>query len=85
MGKQMRWKLEDAKARFSELVRRAEHDGPQTVTVRGREAVVVLSASAFAKLQPAEDRPPLVDFLRALDLAGLDLSRNPDFGRDVEL
>jgi prevent-host-death family protein len=29
------WKLEDAKARFSELVRRAHDEGPQSVTVRG--------------------------------------------------
>jgi antitoxin Phd len=85
MGKQMRWKLEDAKARFSELVRRAEHDGPQMVTVRGREAVVVMSAGQFAKLQPTAERRPLVEFLQGLDLKGLDLSREPDHGRDVEL
>lgn len=85
MNKNVRWKLEDAKARFSELVRRAEHDGPQTVTVRGREAVVVLSASAFAKLQPPEDRKPLVEFLQGLDLEGLDLTRNRDHGRNMEL
>ncbi len=85
MSKNVKWKLEDAKARFSELVRRAEHDGPQTVTVRGREAVVVLSARDFAKLQPSADRPPLIDFLKGLDLGSLDLTRVPDFGRDVEL
>jgi antitoxin Phd len=80
-----RWKLEDAKARFSELVRRAESDGPQTVTVRGREAVVVLSAEQFGRLSPAEPRIPLVEFLAGLDLTGLDLERPRDLGRDVEL
>jgi hypothetical protein len=35
-----RWLLQDAKARFSELVRRAKTDGPQLVTVHGREEVV---------------------------------------------
>lgn len=80
-----RWKLEDAKARFSELVRRANSEGPQTVTVRGRETAVVLSAEQYAKLRPAQERTPLVDFFRSLDLAGLDLTREPDFGRDVEL
>jgi prevent-host-death family protein len=85
VNKHVRWKLEDAKARFSELVRRAEQEGPQTVTVRGREAVVVLSAEQFAKLQPPADRRPLVDFLQDLDLGALDLTRDPDFGRDVEL
>ncbi len=81
-----RWKLEDAKARFSELVRRANSEGPQTVTVRGREAVVVLSAEQYGKLQPpSADRLPLVEFLESLDLEGLDLTRERDLGRDVTL
>ena len=80
-----RWKLEDAKARFSELVRRAGSEGPQTVTVRGREAAVVLSAEDYGKLRSPENRPPLLDFLRSIDLGGLDLTREPDYGRDVEL
>ena len=81
-----RWKLEDAKARFSELVRRANDEGPQTVTVRGREAVVVLSAKQYGKLQPPPtDRLPLVEFLQSLDLGGLDLTREHDTGRDVAL
>lgn len=79
------WKLEDAKARFSELVRRANSDGPQTVTVRGKEAVVVLSAEQYGKLHKPKDRKPLVDFLQSLDLGGLDLTRDRDTGRDVEL
>lgn len=47
------WKLEDAKARFSELVRLARERGPQRVTVRGQDAVVVLSAADYARLAPA--------------------------------
>ena len=47
------WKLEDAKARFSEVVRLAEQGVPQRVSVRGREAVVILSAEAYARLAPA--------------------------------
>ncbi|MGK9231667.1 type II toxin-antitoxin system Phd/YefM family antitoxin [Inquilinus limosus] len=46
------WKLEDAKARFSELVRRAREAGPQRVTVHGQDAVVVLSAADYARLAP---------------------------------
>ena len=41
------WALQDAKARFSELVRRARTEGPQHVTVHGRDEVVVVSAEAF--------------------------------------
>ncbi len=80
-----RWKLEDAKARFSELVRRANSDGPQTVTVRGREAVVVVGADQYRRLKPPKRRVPLVQFLEGLDLSGLDLTRERDTGRDVEL
>jgi prevent-host-death family protein len=47
------WKLQDAKARFSEVVRRAQSEGPQHVTVHGKDAVVVVSASEFAHKQPA--------------------------------
>ena len=53
------WKLEDAKARFSEVVRLARASGPQHVTVRGQEAVVVLSAIDYARLAPAATSPSL--------------------------
>ena len=44
------WRLEEAKARFSEVVRRAGSEGPQRVTVRGRPAAVVLSADEYERL-----------------------------------
>lgn len=47
------WKLEDAKARFSEVVRLARERGPQRVTLHGRDAVVVISAADYARLAPA--------------------------------
>ncbi len=53
------WKLEDAKARFSEVVRLACKRGPQRVTVRGQDAVVVLSAADYARLAPAAAKPTL--------------------------
>lgn len=81
-----RWKLEDAKARFSELVRLARSEGPQTVSVRGQDAVVVISVEALERLKPAApDRKPLVPFLESLHLQGLDIARDADAGRDVEL
>ncbi len=79
------WKLEDAKARFSELVRRAQSEGPQRVTVRGRDAVVVISAEELGRLLPDARRLPFVEFMESLHVAGLDLDREPDYGRDVEL
>jgi antitoxin Phd len=80
------WKLEDAKARFSEVVRLARSEGPQRVTVRGKDAVVVISVEALEKLLPPEaPRQDLTAFLRSLDLAELDVARERDTGRDVAL
>ena len=80
-----RWKLEDAKARFSEVVRHARKDGPQRVTVRGQDAVVVMSVEEFERLVPEKPRVPFVQFMESLHLGGLDLEREMDRGRDVEL
>ena len=80
------WKLEDAKARFSEVVRRARSEGPQRVSVRGKDAVVVISVEEMERLAPADlQRTPLVAFMEGLHLDGLDLTREPDIGRDIDL
>jgi prevent-host-death family protein len=80
-----RWKLEDAKARFSELVRRAHAEGPQAVTVRGRRAVVVLDADEYDRLAAPKPQQSLVDFLESLPMEGLDVSREHDVDREVDL
>jgi len=79
------WKLEDAKARFSEVVRHARTEGPQRVSVRGHDAVVVMSIEEFERLVPQQPQTPFVEFMESLHLDGLDLAREADFGRDVEL
>ncbi len=45
-----KWQLQEAKARLSELVRRAGTDGPQTITHRGKESVVVMAADEYKRL-----------------------------------
>ena len=85
LGAPATWKLEDAKARFSEVVRRAHAEGPQAVTVRGRRAVVVLDADDYERLAAPKPVIPLVDFLERLDMGGLDLARESDAGRDIDL
>jgi prevent-host-death family protein len=57
----MDWPLQDAKNRLSEVVQRARREGPQTVTLRGERAAVVLSAADYDAL--TRDRPSLVDDL----------------------
>lgn len=78
------WKLEDAKARLSEVVRRARGEGPQRVTVRGRDAVVVIDAEEYERLK-ADTRTgaDLVAFLQSTALGELELHREEDRGRDL--
>jgi antitoxin Phd len=80
------WRLEEAKARFSEVVRRAHDQGPQYVTVRGKQAVAVIDAAELERLLPASpDVIPLVQFLEGLYIEGLDLTRERDLGRETAL
>lgn len=82
------WPLEEAKNRFSELVRRALAQGPQRVTRRGRDAVIVMSAEDYERLMAPRD---LVEFLQTSPLAdalrdgALDLERSRDAGRDIAM
>lgn len=81
-----RWKLEDAKARLSEVVRLAGTEGPQLVTIRGKEAAVILAPEAYKQLLPKpKGHQPLVRFLQGLGLSDLDLEREHDTGREVAL
>jgi prevent-host-death family protein len=80
-----RWKLEDAKAWFSETVRHAPEGRPQRVTVRGQDAVVVMSVEELERLAPEKCRAPFVEFMEGLHLGALDPTREPDHGPDVEL
>jgi prevent-host-death family protein len=59
------WGLQDAKARFSELVRVAKSDGPQRVTVHGREEVVVLSTEEFRRLRGERSGHELVKAMQS--------------------
>jgi antitoxin Phd len=81
-----RWKLEDAKARLSEVVRRAATAGPQLVTVRGREAAVVLAPEQYWQLLPKpKGHVSLLRFLQDLDLSEINVERENDMGREIDL
>lgn len=79
------WTLQDAKNRLGEVVERALHHGPQTITRRGKETAVLISADMFRAW--SGQRETLVDFLRRSPLHGvnLDLKRPRDMGCDVDL
>jgi prevent-host-death family protein len=83
----MTWALQDAKARLSELMRRAASEGPQFVTVRGKPGFVVLTQAAYGALQRRKRRRPLAELFRKSPVAGLglDVVRSKDAGRPVDL
>lgn len=82
------WKLEDARNRFSEVVRRAMDQEPQLVTRHGREAAVVIGVEEYRRLTAPRN---LLDFLQDSPFAEvvtegeLDLERSEEHDRDVEL
>jgi antitoxin Phd len=87
-AKTSRWQLQTAKARFSELFRRACAEGPQYVTRQGQDTVVVLQAEQFERLQRRARQPQsLLDFFAESPLAkaNLKLDRRADYGRKIEL
>lgn len=78
------WPLQDAKSRFSELVNLSLTDGPQLVTRRGQEAVVVLSAHEYRRITK-QDRNLIETLLQAPRGEPLELERSREPIRDVEL
>jgi prevent-host-death family protein len=79
------WQLQDAKNKFSKLVEKAQHQGPQVVTKHGKDAVVVLAVEEYQKL--IKPRQNLVDFFKTSPLAKEELifDRNKDLPRDIKL
>ncbi len=68
------WLLQDAKARFSELVRCAQSQGPQRVTVHGREEVVVVASAEYRRLKGALTGEALVQAMQASPDRDIDLA-----------
>ncbi|CCV14174.1 Prevent-host-death family protein (modular protein) [Mesorhizobium sp. STM 4661] len=69
-----RWVLQDAKAHFSELVRRVRIDGPQHVTVHGRQEVVVISVEEFRRLKGDQTGEALIAAMQASPHRDIDIA-----------
>jgi antitoxin Phd len=84
-GRMRAWKLQDAKARLSEVVKEAEKHGPQTITLRGQPTVVMLSKDDYDKL--TMPKRSFIDFMRHSPLAKIRLTidRDPSLTRDFDL
>ena len=87
------WQLQEAKNKFSEVVKKAQTN-PQIVTKRGVKSVVVISFNQYDRLKRSSQRgrrprKGLVEFFRESPLAALDeeldVERVSDVPREVEL
>jgi antitoxin Phd len=83
-----KWQMQEAKAKFADVVRRAGTEGPQIVTYRGADAAVVLSIDEYRRLEAK--RPNLVEFLMRgpkwdEETIAVINDRSKDTGRDIDL
>jgi len=79
------WQLQDAKARLSEVIKKACQSGAQQVTVRGKPTAVVISVDEYEAMK--RERPDFIHFMRSSPLVGaeLELARDDSPVRDIEL
>src|SRR5260370_41471043 len=68
------WQVQTAKARFSEVFRRARTEGPQLITRQGKEGVVMISDEQYDELVGRSHQPKtLVQFFRESPFVGVEL------------
>ncbi len=81
MTRKHRWQLQEAKNKLSQVAEEAIAYGPQVITKRGEDAVVVISRDEYERL--SRPQTSLVGFLAASPLAGsgLMVERDPEPGR----
>ena len=79
------WQLQEAKGKFSEVVKRALSEGPQGITVRGEPVAVLISRAEYARL--TQPKPGFVEFMRASPMVGpaLDIERQAGLTRETLL
>ena len=78
----MKWQIQEAKARFSEMVDRVLKEGPQTVTRHGKAVAVLVPADEYRRLRTGGKS--LKALLAAAPLQGVEITRSRDTGRVVD-
>ncbi len=66
------WQLQEAKARFSEVIKKAAKEGPQSITVHGEPSAVLISSEEYQRLK--HPRESFVKFMRRSPLYGVELN-----------
>lgn len=79
------WQLQEAKSKFSQLVDEVVEGGYHTITRNGQPVVVIISQKDFE--QYLQSKETLVDFFMRSPFPDfdLDISRDKDTGRDIDL
>lgn len=80
------WQIQEAKARISEVVKRAQDQGPQEITLHGKPVAVLVSAETYDRLAHGGDS--LLEFMRRSPLYGLEeieFERDRSLTRELEL
>jgi antitoxin Phd len=80
------WQLAEAKNKFSEVFTRAMTEGPQTISRRGEEAVLISRAEYERLAAKRAKKMSLGEFLlQGPSFEGVDLERDKSEGREVDL
>ncbi len=79
-----RWQVQEAKARLSELLEKAQSEGPQVITKHGVDHVVVLDVDEYERLV-GEKTSLIAWLLSGPTFDDLDVERSQDLGREVDL
>ncbi len=78
-----KWKVQEAKARFSELLEKANEDGPQVIARHGKERAVVLSVKEYKKLKAR--KPSFKDWILSMPKVDLKIKRSKERPRRIVL
>lgn len=78
----MNWQIQEAKARFSEMVERTLKEGPQTVTRHGKAVAVLVPAEEYRRLRTGGQS--FKALLASAPLEGVEIRRSRDSGRIVD-
>jgi prevent-host-death family protein len=81
------WQVQEAKSRFSELIERAEKEGPQTITKHGKPSAVIVSMPEYEAMKKRNAKRDLLDVLinRGPKFDDFEIERDKDTGRDIDL
>ena len=79
------WQLQEAKARLSEVIKKAAKEGPQKITVHGEPTAVIISSEEYERIK--HPKGSFVKFMRSSPLYGLELHlrREQNLTREAEV